>query len=46
MGVKVLDSLKRCAVWAHNLLEMVAGAVRKSKSNIVLSTVAVFLNTG
>ena len=45
MGVKVLDWLKRCAVRSDNVLEMVAGAVRKSKSDIDLSTLAGFLYT-
>jgi len=45
IGVKVLDWLKHCAVRAHNLLEMVARAVRKSKTNIVLSTLVVSLYT-
>jgi hypothetical protein len=44
-GSEVLDELKCCAVRAHNLLEMVAGTVRKSKSDIVLSTLAVSLYT-
>ena len=45
MGVKVLDELKRCTVRDHDLLEMVAGTVSKSKSDIVLSTLAIFLYT-
>jgi len=45
MEVKVLDWLKRCAVQVHNLEEMVAGAVRTSKSDIVLSTLAFSLYT-
>jgi hypothetical protein len=37
LAEKVLHWIKRCAVRAHYQLEMVMGAVRKSKTDIILS---------